>query len=412
MTWQDRLREAAYTAPSGTRIVFTYEDVSTSVDKLTAAFNFPDGDGTFVQDLGRTGRRFPLRVIFWGDSHDLQAEEFEQLLLERGRGTLEHPAFGRHQVVPFGVIDRSNRLRTAANQTIIEVTFWESTAAVYPVSDDAPLENLEAQVEETNEAAAEEVEERIETESAVEETSLREQITAQARRIKSALDAVSDRVDQVQREVNATLNSIVSGVDTLIGTPATLAFQVMNLAQAPARALSLFEDKLDAYTNLIESVVGFNTDGPGFDGTASNDFLTNDLSAQAALSGRCLGVTASTFPTQSDAISAADGIADLLDTVTDWREGQFDNLEQVDTGTAYQAIQTLVATTLAALVELGLQLPREKIVTLTRARNPIELVAELYGEVDGRLDEFIQQNSLTGLELLEVPAGRQVVYYV
>jgi hypothetical protein len=64
MAWQDRLREAAYNAPSGQRLVFLYEDVGREVDKKTAAFDFPGVNGTYVQDNGSTSRRYPLRVFF------------------------------------------------------------------------------------------------------------------------------------------------------------------------------------------------------------------------------------------------------------------------------------------------------------------------------------------------------------
>jgi len=43
----------------------------------------------------------------------------------------------------------------------------------------------------------------------------------------------------------------------------------------------------------------------------------------------------------------------------------------------------------------------------------IPLVAELYGEVDAPLDFFIRSNNLTGDEiLLEIPKGREIVYYI
>ena len=91
MSWLDRIREAAYTSPSSVRLTFDYEDVRKSIDKKTTAFDFPDADGTFVQDLGHTGRRYPLRIFFWGDDYDTEADAFEAALLERGTGKLEHP---------------------------------------------------------------------------------------------------------------------------------------------------------------------------------------------------------------------------------------------------------------------------------------------------------------------------------
>ncbi len=154
MAWQDRLRTGAYNSPSGIRVLFAYEDVSRDIDKKTIGFTFPDADGTFVQDMGRTGRRYPLRMFFWGDDYDIEANAFEQALLERGVGKLEHPIYGVIDVVPFGTIKRRDDLVTAGNQAVIEVEFWETIGLIYPSSQSDPASNVVSSVEEFNEASA------------------------------------------------------------------------------------------------------------------------------------------------------------------------------------------------------------------------------------------------------------------
>ena len=116
MAWNDRIREAAYTSPSGERLTFGYENVSKKIDKKTTGFEFPDADGTFVQDLGHSGRKYPLRVFFWGSDYDQEADAFEAALLERGTGKLEHPIYGTVDVVPFGTITRRDDLKTGATR--------------------------------------------------------------------------------------------------------------------------------------------------------------------------------------------------------------------------------------------------------------------------------------------------------
>ena len=66
MTWQDRTGDAAYTSPGGTRFAFDYEALERQFDKNTSAYTFPGVAGTYVQDLGSTDHRYPMRVIFWG----------------------------------------------------------------------------------------------------------------------------------------------------------------------------------------------------------------------------------------------------------------------------------------------------------------------------------------------------------
>ena len=139
MGWQDRLREAAYTPPmTKLRLPFTYEDVRYKVRKRTSAFEFPDADGTYIQELGVGGRRYPMKIIFWGDDYDLEAATFEAALIEPGIGKLEHPIYGTVDVVPFGEITREDRLKSSGNQTTISLTFFETTGLVYPTAGTSP----------------------------------------------------------------------------------------------------------------------------------------------------------------------------------------------------------------------------------------------------------------------------------
>ena len=54
-----------------------------------------------------------------------------------------------------------------------------------------------------------------------------------------------------------------------------------------------------------------------------------------------------------------------------------------------------------------------KIIKVDRDRQIIELLCQLYGE-DGfnRMDEFINDNELTADEIVCLPMGREVKYYV
>ena len=150
MPWNNRIREAAYNSPSGARFTFDFENVSQSVEKKTTGFEFPDADGTYVQDMGHSGRRYPLRVFFWGDDYDQEAEAFETALLERGIGKLEHPIYGVKDVVPFGTITRRDDLKTAANQAILDVTFWETINLLYPAAQNDPGSSVLSSVDAFN----------------------------------------------------------------------------------------------------------------------------------------------------------------------------------------------------------------------------------------------------------------------
>jgi prophage DNA circulation protein len=148
MPWEDRILEAAYTSPGGTRFVFLYEDFSVSVDKKTTTFIFPDFDGAFIQDLGRAGRNYPFTLYFSGEDYDQQADAFLAALEEKGIGTLEHPRYGTKYVVPTGTINISESHVNGANQAVFGVTFSETiTDLTIPAIAKNATDQIEAQTE-------------------------------------------------------------------------------------------------------------------------------------------------------------------------------------------------------------------------------------------------------------------------
>ncbi len=414
MAWNDRLREAAYTSPSGVRLTFLYENVSKTVEKKTSAFDPADADGTFVQDNGHTGRRYPLRLFFSGSDHDLEALAFEEALLERGPGKLDHPFYGLVNVVPFGEIKTRDDLKTAANQSIMEVVFWDTIGLIFPNNQQDPAAAVLIAVNEYNDAAASEFEEVTDLDSAVEQATFKNTYLALLDSTQSNLQAIADEQDDVRTQFNAIVDSINQGIDILVAQPLTLAFQTVQMIQSPARALANIEARLAAYADLANSLI--TGDGavvsPGLDSTNSNIFHTNDLYVSTYVTGSVVSVVNNQFITKTEALSAAEAVLQQLSDVTDWRDDNFQSLGEVDTGEAYQQLQEAVALTAGFLVEISFTLKQERRIILTRNRTIIDLAAELYGSVDDQLDFLISSNDLSGSEILEIPKGREIVYYV
>ena len=416
MSWMDRIGEAAYTSPGGTRQTFDFTDLSKSIDKKTAGYDFPDADGTYVQDLGRAGSKFPIRAYFHGADCDLEAEAFEALLLERGDGILEHPVYGQRKVVPFGSITRRDDLVTAANQVVIEVTFWETTGLIYPTPSADPGTEAAGALGEYNDAAASEFADTIQTDTELQKVTLKSRITAGVAALKAGMKAISDVQAAVQKEIQTITDSINGGIDLLIAQPLTLANQMIQLIQAPGRALASIRARLDGYKNLAAAIFG------GSDSEDGNDLRTEDLQASAYVSGAVVSALNNQFETKTAALSVAAELLEFLEDLTAWRDEQFavfeasddgTSLPVLDTGGAYEALQTAVATAAGYLVEISFSLKQERRIVLDRPRNIIELVGELYGGgIDSNLDFFITSNSLNGDEIFELPAGREVKYYV
>lgn len=412
MPWTDRIREAAYTSPSGTRTVLTYENVSRSVEKRTSAFDFPDASGTYIQDLGHSGRKYPMRLFFWGDDYDLAAKDFEASLLESGPGTLEHPSYGRVVCVPFGAITRRDDLKTAANQAVIEVTLWETIAEIYPLAQDDPASQVATSIKDFNVAAAGEFEQVLDIDSAVEQATFKSRYNAVKASVTSGLARVAAATATVREKFNTINESINASIDLLVAQPLALGFQTLELTQTPARATAAIQDRLDAYQNLAGIIIAGGVATPGFNSSPSNTFRTSDLYAAAYLTGSVASVLNNEFSTKTQALESADAILSQFEEWVAWRDANLESLGEIDTGAMYQALQKTVALTTGFLVDISFNLKQERALILPNPRSIVDLVAELYGSVDEHLDFFINSNALTGSEILELPAGRRVVFYV
>lgn len=423
MSWQTRQRDAAYTSPeSNTRTVFDYEDVSRQVEKHTGAFNFPGVSGTFVQDLGHSGYKYPFRVFFWGDDYDQEADAFEESLLETGPGILEHPIYGRKSVLPFGAIARRDDLKTRANQAVIEVIFWETIPSIYPLSQLDPASNAQSAIGALFSAVGNAFARLIGLDSESDKASFKGKFQSLQGSVKSGLQTVADTNDETATRFNTIDQSITSGIDLLIGEPLTLAFQTTALIRTPSIAFGIIQAKLEGYKNLADMILAGGVEPSTLDNEGANNFHTNDLYASSYMGGSLESTLNVEFETKSDALSAADFILNQFDELTVWRDDNFqalsnadDDLNQssIDDGEAYQALQDAVAVVTGFLVEISFNLKQERSVVLTEARNLVELVFQFYGDTTNEnIDFFINSNMLTGSEIIEIPAGRTVVYYV
>src|SRR5688500_10288185 len=444
MPWTTRIREAAYTAPSGTRIKFGYEDVSRVLTRRSSVFEFAGVDDSYVQQNGFSARRYPLRCIFWGGECDLVATAFEAALLEHGIGRLEHPLYGTIDVVPLVEITRPDVLMPAADQPIVEVTFSTTLVTLYPSSQAHPQSEILAALEGFDVAAAQRFVDSTNLEKAADRASLTGSVNRLLDDVGKSLDGVAAAVASVTRTFHDIQDTINHGLDVFIGKPLLLAQQVLDLIKAPARAFAGIQDRLDAYGALADSIfsspagqpeatlvgsLGLSVNGV----KAANAFHLADLAAMGALAGAIIAAVAdpvadpipadqagagragsrptvdlpgvgARISTRPQAIKAAEALVARFEALVKWRDAGFATINSVpigvsrvdplrnarlDTGEAYQQLQQAVALAAGYLIEVSFSRVPERRIVLDRPRTIIDLCAELYGSVDDKLDLMI-----------------------
>jgi hypothetical protein len=377
-------------------------------------------------------------MYFSGPDYDQRADAFEDMLGERGIGKLEHPIYGLIDVVPIRDWVRTDRLVTAGNQAVFDVRFMKTIGVIYPTGQADPQALTEAAIVAFNELSAAQFAAQMDLDSALEVASFKDKYDALVKKASNVLGVIADKQADIKNEFDDYVESINNGIDVLIGDPLTLSFQTQIMLSSPSRALTDIRKRLNGYKNLAADIFsgadalavpvfdgpgapgspGF---GPGNDSQSVNAFHVNNLFVQGAVVGQVISSINNEFSTATGAIEAAEAVLELADDWVEWQDQNYESISgstfsteaNVDPGEAYQKLQEAVAVITGFLIEISFTLKQEKTITLDRPRNIIELAGELYQDVgDETLDLLITSNQLTGSEIIELPKGRHVVYYV
>lgn len=312
MTWETRTKPAVYTAPSGARVSFGYESLDKSFEKQTSAHTFPGLDGTYVQDQGTSSRRYPMRAIFWGRNHDIEAARFLAALAERGRGRLEHPRDGSVFVLPFGTVTTREDLVTEANQTIVEVEFWESLGEQYPGGvTGLNTAALEA-VDESYAAIIREFTDNIDVRLPSDLVKVRNRLSANVDVVRLTLGVVAGQDSASSRTFNRIADSIIAGVDSFESDPSIIAGQVVALVRAPLSAGASPSVAAVGYGGAVDALTARTDGGQGF--------KADELFAMATATAYVESSVTSAYPTRTGSLSAASEVGRQLGAVNTWRE--------------------------------------------------------------------------------------------
>ena len=153
---------------------------------------------------------------------------------------------------------------------------------------------------------------------------------------------------------------------------------------------------------------GNSNNGSNTDSNASN---ASGASAYSEDTGDT--TSAGGFTSRADVLETAAQIAEIFDNYSAYVDSQAKKNAYIDTGDTYEKLLNVVVYSLKTLEEAAFNLPVTRIIALDRDRQLFELLAELYGK-DGfnRQDQFINDNKLTADEIVLLPMGREVRYYV
>ncbi len=404
MSWTDRIQTPTYISPSGLRFEFQYENVEMSVEKKTGEFVFPEIDGAFIQDLGRAGRRFPFNIFFSGADYDTDADSFFAALEEKGIGTLEHPLYGIRKVVPTGSITRRDDLTTAANQAAFSVTFSETIENItFPLSEVSTESELKDSFDNLKSNISAQYADSLVFGNASDTALLQVDLNAKKDSTNAFLEGLTALNENIKTSYETINESVTNTIKDITSDPAAVMEQLTILFSLPSNIAGNVNAQIQGYGAAINNIINAGE-------TIYNNFV-NGIAFVAGLFGALnLSMTNTEFTNRPEALAASESIILLQENIATWFDDGITAFSLPDTGETYEAMLKLYSQTIAYLINLSFDLPKEIIFTLQEDRQIIELCSELYGTLN-KLDFFIQTNDFNSDQIELLTIGTVVKYY-
>lgn len=432
MSWQDRIHpEAVLISPEGNLYRAKWKGDTITAEKRVAMFDYPNVDGTVVQDLGLKGFDWPMTLYFDDDQiagfadPDSTAIKFLESLKEKGSDgraiwNVTHPVYGVHELQPLKfelVADPTD----SGGVMVVNTTWIEPIAQRSVLSVAARQNGIVAHVLDLN---------SISTAQAALNViqNLQDQVFA----LRSAYQQALAPIKSVLGVANAAVNTITSTIDALLVAPVidlvSLTGQIQTLMQSPEIVAEDLNQAIGALQSMVVNVLSTlpvaTPADPANSIVSRNKVAAIESVALAILGGAAQSAANATLTTRLQAVSAIQGLATMLDTVTnslDVSQAYYDGIrldgQYFSQSKSYANATTLTAETQAYLTELSFSLKSVKTYALQSGRASMEIAMAEYGIPgvpwnDAAYQLFIDSNNLIGQDVLWLPAGRQVVIYV
>lgn len=420
--WEERQRQGAITTPRGTRFEFIYEDLERNRSENASVFRFAEKSGAFIQRLSSGQDIYPLTMIFSGPDYDITGLSFWEKTKEPGIFILEHPRFPGLKRVQLLTIRQRVAAKSADNQTTFDVVLHETLDLSAPLtSEDATALVLQA-AEAVNETSAEAFTDNIETANPSDVSKLQSKFNNFLDDMNDKFKDIAAKQAAIKGAFDAQYLSAKATVDNLIQSPLQLAANTAAFISTVSRVEADIKTRIDTYKDLAEDTIDQVTlDINNTIGTIKNtaalavSTLNGILSAMGQAS-----VSKAEYKTRAEVIEVIDTIIDLADetiTILDEYSDHFN--EEVDPATrrfeitdATNAINDLTSLVTAQLFSISFTLKQERIIELGEIRDAYTLTHELYGYSEENLQFFIETNNLKSNEIFEIPAGKEIVYYI
>lgn len=398
MSWKDNIELIEFELITGDGKSW-FPKWTTSVKNVnfnSEGFNFVGVDGTYVARERQQGAQYPIELYFDSEDHLDIAYNFDISSRNKGVWTINHPIFGQVICQPLSLSYDSSGL----SFTKITGTVWETLTEKYP----RQVQNIsrtvgQLYIEVQSIILGKSTPESEITESEVVVGDIDESSIATAESTIDIIDKSYSILPQINEQTVWLKNKIrdcSASAQELLQTPIRYIQQLQALIEFPFEIEQNIVSKINELKNVVDELI-YIGDLSLFESTASSIFsFANYLAVN------------SKYSKNKDVADTVSLLKSMNDSINQYYEsnGIIQNFK------VSQKIDLIYNYSISNLYEIGLSSKQERSIILEYDSNPVLLTHRFYRFSDDNLDRFVSENNLSISELLFIPKGRLIVWYV
>lgn len=409
-----------YTSPSGQSQEFLFSDELTKkVERRTASFDFEGRDLSFVQDGGWSSPSYPVDCFVTSMATADRAEEILKERTSPTRGTLQHPAFGTLKKVVVGSFTRSVDTVAALNIFRFSITFVET----FDLSDAPYLEGVLPT--DTAQPSAMAFLSQVVTGSTAAVKSLTGAINTALGKIDDFYSNIFALSNEALSAYNDVMGAVQHSVSTLIENPLELDKQMQTVFDIFLGSGDDVNQMLDETTEMAISLMSVSdkpiSQLPATAGT-KNVCVWTDFMGSSLLRSAMNAALSSNLTRRNLILSSAGKLSALYALVRgrseSWegiftKDGVIAQNQYFSAQGALVPMQSALSAALESLQSRAQSAKSARSVTLESDAPLLSLSYALLGSIaDQDLQNLIDDNALSFDEILLVPKGRKILYFV
>lgn len=392
MSWTERIQQTIkLTTADGSVYEPLYLLSPRRVDFNVSQFEFPNIDGTLVNRQNIKGYKYDITIVFQELNHRETYLAFEKSVKDKRPIEVLHPMYGLFNAHIISMVDDPTGLGT----TRVSLSMIETISEEYPKTSTDANNQVGIDFEKANESIAETFDNNT-------ELSTNDNVNMQSKTDATfEIGSASVNSGEQSNEYILLYNSANNSTTDLINFLSYPSYFVSSVF----RRLNLLKSQYESLSLLVST---------------PNDKKIYELYGNAFVSAM---INTSITPQEDDYENANDvlTVIDLIssvynDFITNLDNMQTDNGSQIDSYIpnyeTVNALTSMVNYALSNLFDIALTANQQRKAILNADSNVILLAHRFYGSGEENINKFMNQNSMSLSEVIEVKKDREIVYYV